>query len=139
MLTQTLINVAVLVYFSVSSGHGINFDFHAGKKAAAKAEEKVVLRESTLSEKCGLGLEAVVRPDEEIVALRSSASGLKSALGLGEQIKKQTPEKSPIASQWKKKFELVWDEQGGFYFDGTYHPVPAYDPSPFCWSSSFNH
>lgn len=129
MLTQTLINVAILVYFSVSSGHGINFDFHAGKKAAAKVEETVVLRENSLSEKCGLGLETVGRSDEEIVALQSSASGLKAALGLGQRITKQAPQKLPAANQWKDKFVLIWDGEGGVYFDGTYFPGP--DPNPW--------
>src|SRR5271169_6274897 len=43
MFTQTLIHVGILVYFSVSSGHGIDFDWHTGTKAAATVEEKVVL------------------------------------------------------------------------------------------------
>jgi hypothetical protein len=123
MFTTSLINLAVLAYFSVSSGHEISFDFHADMKSAAKVEEKVVIRESPLSETCGLGLETVTRPDDEIVALRSRARGLKSALSLGEQIKKQTSEKAPFTYQWKKKFDLVWDEEGGFYLDQEYHPA----------------
>ena len=52
MLTQSLINVAILVYFSVSSGHGIDLDYHARKKAEMKVEEMVVLVERPLFEKC---------------------------------------------------------------------------------------
>ena len=125
MFTPSLIHVAVLVYFSLSSGHGINLDWHAGKKAAAKVEEKVVLRETSFSEKCELGLETRNRPDQEIVALQSSASDLKSALALGERIKRGIAEKTPVVSQWKDKFVLIWDEDGGFYFDRTYHPRPV--------------
>ena len=120
MLTQSLINAAILVYLSVSSGHGINFDFYAGKKAVGKVDEKVVLRENSLSEK--LGMETVTRPDQEIVALQFSASKLKSALSLGEQIKKQTPEKPPVASQVNGKFVLILDGDKGIYFDGKYFP-----------------
>ncbi|MGO9112235.1 MAG: hypothetical protein ACLP9L_23655 [Thermoguttaceae bacterium] len=134
MFTPSLIHMAVLVYFSVSSGHGIDFEFHDGTKSAMKVEEKVVLRECPLSEKCGLGLETVTRPDKEIVALQSSASDLKSAIALGERIRKQTPEKLPDASKWKEKFVLSWDEEGGLNFDRTYHPAskPDWDPCPAC-------
>ena len=59
-------------------------------------------------------------------------AGSKSVLAWGEQIKKQTPEKPPLATQWENKFVLIWDEEGGFYFDGTYHPVPDYDPYSSC-------
>jgi hypothetical protein len=128
MFTSSLINMAILAYFSVSSGHGAGIDLHAGHKAAAKVEEKVVLRENSLSEK--LGLETVMRPDAEVVALQSSASSLKSALSLGEQIKKQTPERPPIAGQWKDKFVVTWDDAGGYYLDRTYHPAPVFDPAP---------
>ena len=128
MLAQSLINVAILACFSVSSGQGINFDLHAGKEAAAKVEEKVVLRENLLSEK--LGLESAAQPDREIVALQSSVSGLPSALSLDEKIVKQTPEKLPFASRWNDKFIVTWDEDGGFCFERRYHPAP--DPtSPY--------
>ena len=125
------------------------------QKAAAKTEEKVVLRDedkqrleflgcldmpkveevvlraNSLSEK--LGLETAKRPDEEIVALQTNASGLKSALALGEQITKETPEKLLVATQWKDKFawkdkfKLIYDEEGGFYFGGTYFPIGGED------------
>lgn len=52
MFTQSLIHIAILVYFSLSSAHGINFDCHAGTKAAAKTEEKVVLLDRAFCEKC---------------------------------------------------------------------------------------
>lgn len=160
MLTQTLINVAVLVYFSISSGHGVNIDWAAGRntaaktedkvvtdnkclqyldgpirwqivmkteeKAAAKVEEKVMLRESSLSEKCGLGLETIARPDKEIVTLQSSASGLKSVLALGEKIARQTTVKLPVVNrfgrQWKDGFVFVWGmEDDGICIDGAYY------------------
>ena len=54
MLTQTLIHAAILAYFSLSSGHDIDFGWHAGKKAAAKAEEKVVLDDRPFCEKCAV-------------------------------------------------------------------------------------
>ncbi len=144
MFTQSLIHVAILTYFAASSGHGIDIDRHIGKKAATKVEEKVVLRESPMSEKCGLGLETVVRPDKEIAALQSSARGLESVLALGERTITQVPEKAPVANRWKEKFVLIWDEQGGVYFHGTYYPgadpcarpcplpyaFPASDPAP---------
>jgi hypothetical protein len=85
--------------------------------------EKVVIREGTLSEKCGLGLEAIKRPDQEIAALKSSASGIKSALSLGEQIKKQSPEKLPYATGWNGKFSLTWDDEGGYCFAGTQYRI----------------
>jgi hypothetical protein len=124
MFTSSLINMAVLVYFSVSSGHSAGIDLHASQKGASKVEEKVVLRQDSLSEK--LGLETIVRPDAEVVALQSSASSLKSALSLGEQIKKQSPEQPAIAGQWKDRFVVTWDEAGGFYLDRTYHPAQAF-------------
>jgi hypothetical protein len=104
MFTSTLFNMAVLVYFAVSSGHGAGLDLRAGRKAAAKVEEKVVLREDSLSEK--LGLEAVTRPDQEIVALRSDARGIKAALVLGDRAKTLTFEEPPkyrIANSWDKR------------------------------------
>ena len=51
MITTSVIHVAILVYFSVSSGHGIDFDLHAGKKAVAKTEEKLVLVDRPFCEK----------------------------------------------------------------------------------------
>ncbi len=121
MFAPSLVNLAVLMYFSVSSGHGIDFDFHAGRTTAPKVEDRVVLRESPLSEKCGLGLETVTRPDEEIVALRSSVSGLPSALALGDNIKKQTAEEFFAANRWKKVFEVVSDDEGGLHL--VFRPV----------------
>ena len=123
MFTQTLINVAVLVSFSLSSGHGIDLALHAGRKPAAKAAEKVVLRETTLSEKLGLGVESVARRDNEIAALQSSARSFQSAFTLGKRIKKETPRKLAVAEQWKGKFVLIWDGNKGVYFDGTYFPA----------------
>src|ERR1035438_1730534 len=52
MLTTSVIHVAILVYFSVSSGHGLNIDLHAAQKAVVKAEEKVVLLGQPFCEKC---------------------------------------------------------------------------------------
>ena len=164
MLTTSLINLAVLAYFSVSSGHDMGFglyderpnlrqylsegyrnendwsfrtrSFHAGNSVVAKAEEKVVLRVSPLSEKYGLGLETVTHPDQEIVVLRSSARGVKSALALGERIAKQTSEKAPFTSQWKDRFVLIWDGDKGIYFDGTYIPGYADRPEQIKWGST---
>jgi hypothetical protein len=103
MFTSSLINMTILAYFSVSSGHGLGVDLHAGQKPAAKVVGKVVLREDSLSEK--LGLETAVRPDAEIAALRIDARSIPAALDLGDRAKKLTSEKAPeyrIAAMWDK-------------------------------------
>ena len=133
MLTQTLIDVAILVYFSVSSGHGIDFDLHAGTKATAKVEEKVVLRETTMSEKCELDVESIVRPDKEIAALQASASRFKSTIdlrALATGMTWETPELHTIPINWNDQFAVSWDDDGGFRFGGKYHPVPETHISP---------
>jgi len=99
-----------------------------GETPATKAGETVVIGASSFREKLGLESEPVVQPDKEIAAFRSSIRGLKSALALGEQIAAPPPEKLPAASQWKNRFELIWDEQGGFHVHGTHHPTSAGDP-----------
>ena len=124
MLSETLIHLAMLVYFSVSSAHGVHFDWRAGKQAAVKVEEKIVLRESSMSEKLGLDLETVARPDKDVIALQSNASEFKRALGLGEQIAKQAPEKPLLADRWHDKFAVTWDQENGFSFSGRRYPLP---------------
>ncbi len=98
---------------------------HLVQNLPRPSQDPVVLRENSLSEK--LGLETVTRPDKEIVALQVSASDLPSALTWGEQIKKETPQKPPLATQWENKFVLIWDEDDGFYFHGKYYPMSV-DP-----------
>ncbi len=162
MIWSSLINMAVLTYFAISSGHGINFDLHAGREpvangdhelvgaqlfdlsddvpagrlsdpqcitdlhywggVSAKAAQRIVLRENTLSEE--LGLETITRPDKEIIALQSSVSGLKSVLAWSEQVATGTSGKLPRAIEWKsKRVVCLWDEDGGFYVGGTYFPM----------------
>ncbi|MGA2253899.1 MAG: hypothetical protein ABSG53_04485 [Thermoguttaceae bacterium] len=123
MLTPSLIHVAIFVYFSVSSGHGIDFASHVGNTPAAKVEGTVVLGGSSFREKLGLDLEPVTRPDKEIAAFQSSVSGLKSVPAFNEQIATQSPEKLTTVSR-KKRFELLCDEQGGFYLNGVFYPGP---------------
>lgn len=120
MLMQSVIHVAVLTYFSVWCQNGTDFHLLVGKNAVAKPEEKVVLRETTLSEKCGLNLEPIVRPDEEIVALQSRARALTASLSLSEQIEAQPPETCPVPGQWKDEFAATWDDEQGFYFAGKH-------------------
>jgi hypothetical protein len=150
MFTQTVVNVAILAYYLAMPGLLSHSRVHAVQKdiggqvlpgpssdgdmryflptlrnfplADQKLAEKVVIREGTLSEK--LGVETVIQPDTEIVALQSSVSGLKSVFAWGEQLTTQTPGKLPRATEWKgKRVVCLWDEDGGFYSDGTYFPM----------------
>ena len=52
MFTQSLIQAAILVYFSVPFGQSIHFDLHVGKKAVATTEEKTALIDQNFGEKC---------------------------------------------------------------------------------------
>ena len=134
MLTPSLIHLAILAYFSLSSGHGSNIDLHDGQKPEAIIGAKVALDDSTFSES-GLDFETAIRPDREtgtvqssasgllpggnswvdreIVALQSSASGVQSALAWSAQIEKQTPPKLSFASQWKYRFVLILGRRHG--------------------------
>jgi hypothetical protein len=151
MFTQTVINVAVLTYFSLSSVHGLPFNLHVGKNvagadyrqyvtsfsascldgaAAPNVEEKVVLRESTLGEKCGLDLEKVARPDPEIAALQADAGRFKSALGICHRAQKttwETPNLHTVPLHWNEQFSVRWEDDGGYYFGGKHFPREAPD------------
>jgi hypothetical protein len=125
MLTSSLMHLAVLVYFSLSLGHGIGNTghIHAGKTPAAKVGETVELGGSAFREKLGLESEPAVRPDNEVAAFQSSLNGLKSVPAFHKQIATQAPEKLPAASHWKKRFFLVSDGNKGVYFDGKFFPM----------------
>jgi len=133
MLTSSLMHVAVLVYFSLSLGHGIDSAFHVGKAPTAKAGETVKLGGSAFREKLGLESEPVVQPDKEIAAFQSSLNGLKSVPAFHKQIATQPPEKLPAASHWKKRFFLVSDGNKGVYFDGRFFPM-INEPDDFGWN-----
>ena len=141
MLTQYLIHMAILAYLPVSSGHGIDFDLLAGRKPVAKTEEKVVLRETTLSEKCELGLETVSRPDSEIAALQADVGCLRSALGLCQRAQKpswETPNlHAIIRHDWNEQFSFSSDDDGGFSFGGRRYPAIRAEEVVFGRGSSF--
>jgi hypothetical protein len=139
MLMQTLFQVTVLTYFAISSGHGLNLD--AEKAHAPSVDEKIVLRQSPLSEQYGLGLETVVRPDTEIAALQADASRFQSVLGLLQRAATAAQTKRAVQTvrmDWSKRFSLSWDDDGGFDFGGKKFPYSEHDQI-YSFQISFQH
>jgi len=89
--------------------------------------EKVVLRETTLSEKYGLGVESTVRPDKEIEALKAEATTVRPSFDLQDRAYKtgwEMPtmqENRQYKMQWDKQFTVSWDDDdGGFSLGGKH-------------------
>jgi len=135
MMTTTLIHVAIWTHFAVSHAAGMHFDLHAAKAAPAPAAEQVVLRESTLSEKCNFDLEPIARPDPEIAALQADASRFKSSIDLRANAKGpswETPtthHKQYYKTNWNEQFDLRWDDDDvGFTLGGKHFPKQEVNP-----------
>ena len=125
MFTQSLIQVAMIAYFSLSAGHGGKVAQHPARKAAANVEDRVVIRESPLSERCGLDLEAVIRPDKDIAALQNDARNFKSSLGLNERAKSKSWELTNIEKNsihWDEQFAVKWEDDGSYSFANKHFP-----------------
>jgi hypothetical protein len=139
MITTSLIHMAIWTQFAVSHAAGMHFEFHALRQAPAAIQEKVVLRENTMSEKCDLGLEPVVRPDQEIVALRADASRFTSSIDLRANAKGPSWETPTMrGSRWEAKrpdwnelFAFSWDDDGGYWLGGKHFPPNTPDPNVF--------
>jgi hypothetical protein len=129
MIATSLIHIAIWTSFAVSHGANIHGDFHAAKQAPTTVQEKVVLRETTMSEKCGLGLEPVMRPDKEIAALQAEACRFTSSIDLRANAKGPSWETptwrgyawDAIRTDWNKQFAFSWDDEG-CNFGGKHFP-----------------
>jgi hypothetical protein len=153
MIAVSLVHIAILTNFAVAHAAGTHFDYLATFKADKPTEarfdgwrwatdpevEKVVLRDTTLSEKCGLGEEPNVLLDEETIALADKASHFVSSIDWIEKRKDPPPPKPdlPIRANWTKRFAVRWDDDGGFSLGGKYFPKPECVPTD-CWPSGLD-
>jgi hypothetical protein len=156
MIAVSLVHIAMLTNFAVA-----HFDGNCCTSVAVKTGsptqtnfsgwrwngdstdsgvERVVLREPSLCEKCGLGhvpayedwgsVDPQDAPiDEETAALRDKARKFASSI---EWIAKRkdlhcAKLEAPKRENWAKLFAAQWDEDGGFTLGGKYFPQP---PSP---------
>jgi hypothetical protein len=152
MIGISLVHVAILTNIAVAHSGGIRLDLReAFFKAENKPEtsingwrwggdstestvEKVVIRDTALSEKCGLGAEPTAPIDAETTALADKARHFVSSIDWIAQRKDAPPAKpdASIRANWTKRFAIQWDEDGGFSLGGKYFPVPEDD-----WNSHF--
>jgi hypothetical protein len=143
MMTTMLIHAAIWTHFAVTHPANTHFDVWAATKDAASSEvsiwrwrddpapeppeEKVILRETTMSEKFGLDVEDIARPDKEIAAVQEDASRLTSSIDLRANAKGPAWEvptfyRNPrLRTNWNEQFSFSWDDDG-FHFGGKYYP-----------------
>ncbi len=97
--------------------------------------EKVVLQETTLCEKCGIGavpidsehglvgnLSESMPIDSDTAALRDKARNFASSIDWIAKQKEPPPAKPdfPIRANWTKLFSAKWDDDGGFTLGGQH-------------------
>ena len=170
MIATLLVHAAIWTQFAAS--HAANyFDFHTAKQESSydwgvsqntsngPVVEKVVIRETTLSEKYGLGVETEsVRytsqfhletdarlndQQKEIAAVRADARHVAPTtdwLAARKDIVSATPKiRAAVQTNWEKKFAARWDEDGGFWLGGKYFPNELDDKEIFSFFVSFAH
>jgi hypothetical protein len=148
MIAVSLIHVAILTNFAYSHAADAQFNIRAAVKANSSLQtcfpgrrtgdetessvEKIVLRETTLCEKYGIGTEPAAVPDEETITLANKARHFVSSIDWIAQ-RKEAPAPKPdiaIRANWTKRFAVQWDDDGGFSFGGKYFPKP--EPNSTC-------
>jgi hypothetical protein len=141
MIAVSLVHIAILTSFAVAHAAGTHIDFHAAFKGDNAAEtrvngwrwpdetteptvEKVVLRDTTLSEICGLGERPNAPLDEDTTALADKARRFASSIDWIAKRKDLPPAMPdlPIRANWTKRFAVQWDDDGGFSLGGKYFP-----------------
>jgi hypothetical protein len=149
MIAVSLVHIAMLTNIAIAHTRVVQCNPHnvfwadrfaarrQGETLAELTVEKVVLQETTICEKCGIGavsidsesgligeLELSVPIDSDTAALRDKARKFASSIDWIAN-RKDVPTVKPdvaIRDNWTKRFAVRWDEDGGFSLGGKYFP-----------------
>lgn len=176
MIATLLVHTAIWTQFAVAHTVDMKFDFAAMFKAEPQPQtmlqdcglvneseppvERIVIRETTLSEKYGLGVETegwewegkwygfsrgrdmpLNDQQKEIAAVGADARRLTPSTDwlAGRKDVFSTKPKFSLALQtnWQKEFSVRWDDDGGLWFGRRYFPPK--EPEVFNFFISFAH